>query len=78
MAIDDVISLSDSQHHSLIAMMISIQRRLENVAKRDAEYDFLTHSVRYLSTSSGRQVPVENWMITSLDVEFGPEIGSGG
>ena len=59
-------------------MMISLQRRLENVTKRDAEYDFLTHSVRYLSTNSGRQVPVENWMITSLDVEFGPEIGSGG
>jgi hypothetical protein len=59
-------------------MLISLQRRLENDTKRDAEHDFFSHSVRYLSTTSGRQVPVESWMITSLDVEFGPEIGSGG
>ncbi|KAJ7640511.1 hypothetical protein B0H17DRAFT_1216605 [Mycena rosella] len=27
---------------------------------------------------SGRQVQLEDWMIASFDVEYGPEIGAGG
>jgi hypothetical protein len=27
---------------------------------------------------SGRQVQLEDWMIVSFDVEYGPEVGAGG
>ena len=44
----------------------------------DQERRFFTHTLQYLTTSSGRQVEIEDWMITSYEVEFGHEIGSGG
>lgn len=72
------LAMPDAQHHSLTAMMVSLQRSFEQLPGGDRERRFFSHSVQYLSTTSGRQVYVENWMITSFDVEFGPEIGSGG
>lgn len=68
----------DAQHHSFTAMMVSLQRTVEQLPDGDRERRFLSRSVKYLSTASGRQISVETWMITSFDVEFGPEIGSGG
>jgi len=68
----------DAQKHSLTAMLISLQRILDQLPREDRERRFISHSVRYLSTISGRLMPVERWTITSFDVEFGREIGSGG
>lgn len=59
-------------------MMLSLQRNLEQLSLGNRERQFFSHSVRYISTLSGRQVQAENWMITSFDVEVGHEIGSGG
>jgi hypothetical protein len=59
-------------------MEISLQRVFENVPRGDVEHRFFVQSAQYLSTASGRQVRAESWMITSLDVEFGTEIASGG
>jgi hypothetical protein len=59
-------------------MMISLQSILKKVPGEEMEHRFFAHSVQYLSTTSGRQMRAESWMITSLDVEFGHEIGSGG
>jgi hypothetical protein len=56
-------------------MMVSLQRRLDN---RSDGQQFFSHALRYISTSSGRRVKMEKWMITSYEVEFGPQIGSGG
>ena len=72
------LAMLDAQHHSLAAMMVSLQRSLQQLLGGDRERRFFSHSIKYLSTASGRQIAVENWMITSFDVEFGPEIGSGG
>jgi hypothetical protein len=59
-------------------MMISIQKILEERSGGDRELDFFSRSLRYLSTMSGHQIRRESWMITSFDIEFGHEIGSGG
>jgi hypothetical protein len=72
------LQFSDSQHYSLHTMMLSLRRKLEQQSLGTRERQFFSHSIRYLSTMSGRQVRAENWMITSFEVEFGPEIGSGG
>ena len=67
-----------AQNHSLMAMVVSLQKKIEELPRTDREHGFISHSIRYLSTLSGRQIRAESWMITSLDVEFGSEIGSGG
>jgi hypothetical protein len=58
--------------------MVSLQMRLDQRLGGDRECQFISHSLEYLYTTSGCQVRVENWMITSFDVEFGPLIGEGG
>jgi hypothetical protein len=69
---------SDIQQRNMMAMMVSLQRRLQAESIEDREQQFFAHTLRYLTTSSGRQVEMEDWMITSYEVEFGHEIGSGG
>jgi hypothetical protein len=62
-----------------MAMMVSLQRRLdEQTADSPLEQTFYSSILRYLSTKSGRHIEIQDWMITSYDVEFGYEIGSGG
>jgi hypothetical protein len=61
-----------------MAMIVSLQRRLDSCSDGDQEQKFFAHVLRYLTTSSGIQVELQNWMITSYDVEFGRKIGSGG
>ena len=68
----------DVRQDNCMAMMISLQRRLDNVSDGDQERQFFSHALRYLTTASGRQVEMESWMITSYEVEFGRRIGSGG
>lgn len=60
-----------------MAMMVSLQKHLQTVSDEDQERQFFTHALRYLTTSSGRQVELEDWTVTSYEVEFGHEIGSG-
>jgi hypothetical protein len=61
-----------------MAVMTFLQRQLDQGLGGGRERQFLSHSLRYLSITSGYQVKLESWMITSFDVEFGPEIGAGG
>jgi hypothetical protein len=61
-----------------MAMMAALQRRLLTGTDEDAERQFYAHTLQYLTTSSGRHVELEDWMVTSYEVEFGHEIGSGG
>jgi hypothetical protein len=68
----------DNQHHSLIAMMVSLRKNFEQLPGGDRERRFFMHSLQYLTAASRPQISVEKWMITSFDVEFGPEISSGG
>ena len=58
--------------------MVSLKRRLDHHSDGAQERHFFSHTLRYLTTVSGRQVEIKHWMITSYEVEFGPLIGSGG
>jgi hypothetical protein len=60
-----------------MAMIISLQRRLEGHSDGDRERQFFSHLLRYLTLSTGLQVELKNWMITSYEVEFGRKLGSG-
>jgi hypothetical protein len=64
-----------------MAMMTSLQQRLNSFDNQPAhiqESRFMEHSLQYLSTVSGSQVIMEDWMITLFDVDFGLMIGEGG
>jgi hypothetical protein len=58
-------------------MIVSLQRRLDHYSVDERERQFFSHALRYLTVSSGLRVELQNWMITSYEVEFGPQIGSG-
>jgi hypothetical protein len=59
-------------------MIVSLQRRLDGRLDGDRERRFFLHVLRYLMTTSGLRVELQNWMVTSYEVEFGQKIGSGG
>jgi hypothetical protein len=72
------ISHTDVDHNNIMAMIVSLQRSLHNRSGSDQEQQFFSHTLQYLTTISGHGVKLENWMITSYEVELGPQIGSGG
>ena len=59
-------------------MIVSLQRRLDSSSDGSRERRFFSHVLLYLTTSSGLRIELQNWMVTSYEVEFGPKIGSGG
>ncbi|KAJ7843249.1 kinase-like domain-containing protein [Mycena olivaceomarginata] len=63
---------------NMIAMMACIQRRLDGEHLNDPERKFYSHTLQYLTSMSGRQFKLEDWMIASFEVDYGPEIGAGG
>ncbi|KAJ7496449.1 kinase-like domain-containing protein [Mycena latifolia] len=64
---------------NMIAMMACIQRRLDGQQQiNPPEKKFYSHTLQYLTSMSGQQVKLEDWMIVSFDVDFGTEIGVGG
>jgi hypothetical protein len=60
------------------AMMASLQRYLDQRPAGDRERKFCSHSLECLSIASGRVVELDKWTITPFEVQFGPEIGTGG
>ncbi|KAF7346776.1 Kinase-like protein [Mycena sanguinolenta] len=64
--------------NNTIAMMVSIQKQLNNQSVDRVEQRFYTHTLEYLTSRSGENVTVEDWMISSFEVDYGSEIGSGG
>ena len=70
--------LPGTQHHSLETMMVSLTKIIEERSGGDRELKFFSCCVGYLSAMSRRPIRRESWMITSFDIEFGSEIGSGG
>ena len=69
---------SDIQHNNVMAMMASLQRRLDSLQSNNRETQFLQCSLQYLQTVSGTHIELEDWMISPFDVDFGPKIGEGG
>jgi len=74
----ELIEQMNLQHGSLLGMMVSLQRKLDQQSTVGQERLFFSHGLTYLSTCSGRQIKVEDWMITTFEVDFMEEIGSGG
>ncbi|KAJ7263394.1 kinase-like domain-containing protein [Mycena rebaudengoi] len=68
----------DNNQSNVLAMMVSIERRLDRQHENNAERGFYSHALHYLRSTSGQQIDLEDWMISSFDVDYGPEIGSGG
>jgi hypothetical protein len=61
-----------------MAVSVSLQKLLNKTTSGDRESKFFSRSIQFLATSSGHRVKLQSWMITSLEVEFGREIGRGG
>jgi hypothetical protein len=59
----------------MLAMMASLQRHLSVLPNSDQQQTFYSHTLQYLTSMSGQQLQLEDWMIASFDVEYGPEIG---
>ncbi|KAF7982497.1 hypothetical protein HWV62_28086 [Athelia sp. TMB] len=74
----NLFKILNAQQSNMMAMMVSLQKRLDNRSDSERELQFYSHSLHYLSIASGCHVQLEDWMVTSYDVDFGPEIGSGG
>jgi hypothetical protein len=71
--------MTDIHQHNMVAMMISLQKIVTKRLCGDRERLFFLFTLSYLQGVTGkRSVGIENWMVTTFDVEFGPEIGSGG
>ncbi|KAJ6528312.1 kinase-like domain-containing protein, partial [Mycena vulgaris] len=71
------LEINQSNQSNLLALMACIQRRLGSELDQP-EQQFYSHTLQYLTSMSGRQLKLEDWMIVSFDVEYGPEIGAGG
>jgi hypothetical protein len=63
-------------------MIVSLKKIIEERSGGDRELDFFRTSVLLLSAMTRykdlKNFRRESWMITSFDIEFGREIGSGG
>ena len=71
--------LTEAQHSSVMAMIISLQKTLDQQLIPDKrEEQFIKHSLNYLVSTSQQQAHIDSWTITSFEVEFGEPIGSGG
>jgi hypothetical protein len=62
----------------MVAVMTSLQRIMTKRLCDERERRFFSSTLNYLAEVSGEHVgDIENWMVTTFDVEFGPQIGSG-
>jgi hypothetical protein len=70
--------LTDINQQNILAMMISIERRLGGQRLNSPDDSFYSHTLQYLTSTSGQQIKVEDWMVSSFEVDIGLEIGTGG
>jgi len=69
---------ADMQQNNVMAMMVSLQRRLDHLPDDDREGQFFLACPTISHHGQWSSGGMENWMITSYEVEFGHQIGSGG
>ncbi|KAJ7093533.1 hypothetical protein C8R44DRAFT_815278, partial [Mycena epipterygia] len=75
---DNLRKTLEINHNNMLAMMTCLQRRLCSAPMNRPEEIFYSHTLQYLTSMSGQQVQLEDWMIASFDVDYGLEIGVGG
>jgi hypothetical protein len=61
----------------MMEMMVTLHKLVTNQLLGAREHTFCSRTLNYLATKSGRHIALEGWMVTSYEVEFGMEIGSG-
>jgi hypothetical protein len=72
-------TISDVNNRNIFAMMTSLQKIVTRQLYDERDRRFFSSTLDYLAEVSGKHVTdIESWMVTAFDVEFGPEIGSGG
>jgi hypothetical protein len=57
--------------------MVSLMRRVDGNKQDSPERRFYSRSLLHLSAASGRQIELQDWMVTTYDVDVGLKIGSG-
>jgi hypothetical protein len=63
----------------MVAIMTSLQKIVMKQLYSERERHFFSCTLNHLAEFSGEHVvDIESWMVTAFEVEFGPEIGSGG
>ncbi|KAJ7191761.1 kinase-like domain-containing protein, partial [Mycena pura] len=75
---DDLRNVLEINHSNMLAMMASLQQRLNATPNNNQEQTFYSHTLQYLTSMSGQQVQLEDWMIAPFDVDYGREVGVGG
>lgn len=68
----------DINNKNMFAMMVSIERRIGQNQGNVEEQNFYSHTLQYLQSTSQQRIELEDWVISSYDVEYGAEIGAGG
>ncbi|KAJ7733804.1 kinase-like domain-containing protein [Mycena metata] len=68
----------DINNKNMFAMMVSIERRIGQNQGNVEEQKFYSHTLQYLQSTSQQRIELEDWLISSYDVEYGVEIGAGG
>ena len=71
------LACTDTPGSSTTAMIVSLQRRVDQRSGDAREMEFLKHILQFLITSNQPRIELENWMVTPYEVEFGPKIGAG-
>jgi hypothetical protein len=70
---------TDAHQRNMMAMMVSLQRRLQTNSDEDRERQFFTHTLQCMTAASGHHVEIEEWMVTSMegsssDMKLGPVV----
>ncbi|KAJ6468618.1 hypothetical protein C8R47DRAFT_1024499 [Mycena vitilis] len=68
----------DLNQTNILDIMAFLQRRLGRQQMHQIDRQFCSHTLEYLASMSGQQLKLEDWTIPSLEIEYGPQIGSGG
>lgn len=68
----------DAKQDHMLAIMATIQRRLDDKLDSDRERQFFSHSLMYMSQTRGMQLEMQSWTVTRHEVDFERIIGSGG
>jgi hypothetical protein len=68
----------ESKHGDLVAMIVALERKLNQQSILIQERRFFSQSLKHLSILSGRPVQVQDWMVTVYEVDLLEEVGSGG
>ena len=71
--------ITEVHHNNMVAMMTSLQKFILQRLGSERERRFVSSTLNHLAEFSSESITdIESWMITAFDVEFGPQIGSGG